>query len=197
MNKQDYTAGLELLKTKDPLNSMIDIISRGFTRINMLYLAAELKNLPKDDKSEDDKPDYSSDPNHKKICRNISTLYGARARLSNLFHDCEDDNQRANLSSEIQGLQEQIIKQRRAKDFYEKHQRHIDPEMTHYEIPQDPVELIKKRNSLRSAISRHKAHIEQASALKDHKKVDQINRKLIEKQTHLSYVVKAIDQKDL
>lgn len=208
MNKTDFLNGLEYALEKMPNHALIPSIKRGYNRVNAHYLSKVLLDI-EDAKAQTSiaivttkKVDNSTiistvDEVYNSISKIISTLFSERAKMSNKFHDCLDDNERARVSMKISNIQSEIKKQLDRRDHYRKTgQLSEDHHSEKYEVPNDPIKLIGKRNSLRSSISRLKKQLLMlAASPEDHpgrKKIKEKEEQLREKEIHLMHVQKAI-----
>lgn len=194
MTKEDYSAGLEFLKLKKPDHPLMASLEKGYTPINCKYLNYALNSIPETtEEKRKEKPVQLI-----LIEKERRQLFGERAKLSNKFHDCSADTERARISDQIQIVQRKI-------EAFNKQIRHYNrtgklPEEDN-EFPEDPIELMKKRDSFRSSISYFKRELEQLYVLPqnhpEREKIDYKEEKLRELKLKLDRVQRIIDKKSI
>lgn len=146
---------------------------------------------------ENEAPDDPSDQVLGRLRRQQSDLFGERRRLSNTFHGCDTDAERAAVSRDIQRVQRQIEAVRRQIDDYKQHGR-IPGQQEKYPIPDDPAALVLLRNSLRSSISRKSKEIRALGESGDESdRLQRAEAKMNELRNHLERVEKAIQDRDI
>lgn len=204
MDKKDYIAALDVLKSRKPDHCMIPEFERGFTPLSAFYLAFALADDHQDIATRSDhRPGPDKDPYIRAKYTRLRSYLSKRAKLSNSFHGCTSDNQRAYISRQIQDLQTTIAELRRQVDRYKSEGIHqADPDRPEdYPVPDDPIARIKKRNSLRSQISKKKRQIERLAAAEDSrgksKRLAACQMKLSDLNIYLSYVEKAITSSNI
>jgi hypothetical protein len=194
MTKEDYFAGLEFLKLKKPDYALLASLEKGYSAINCKYLNFALNSIPE-----------TAEENRKEkplqlilIEKERSKLFGERAKLSNKFHDCSADTERARISDQVQIVQRKI-------EAFNLQIRHYNrtgklPEEQN-EFPEDPIELMKKRDSLRSSISYFKRELEQLYVLPqnhpEREKIESREEKLRELKMKLDRVQRIIEKKSI
>jgi len=187
MTEAEYSVGLEIVQEQHPDYPLLRQLEGGYSKTNAVYLRYALKSLnaPVID---------ANDAVLKKLNKEKSTLFGQRAKLSNGFHECDSDRERANLSNQIQVVQREIGDKIKVIEHFEKTGELPKPTLK-YDIPADRYELAKKLASLRASISRYRRKIEDLAVQTDEHsraKVVEINAKLQDKLQHKSHVEKAL-----
>jgi len=186
---------LEFLIEQNPNHVLLPQLQKGHSTINEVYLRHALnkiqpvKQVPPVD-----------DVDLQKLYQIKSSLFGKRAKLSNRFHDCTTDAQRADLSDEIQVVQRQIERNMKAIKYYEEHGE-LPPQDQRFPIPKDPFAIVRKRNSLRSSISRLRKEIDTIGGYPadhpDRKKLPKLEADLNEKKLYLAHVERAIETESI
>ena len=145
MTLDAFEKGMVRLRKINPAHEIIPVIEeRGYDHLACEYLKMALA-----------EPTPEIDP--KRAADNLfkqkSSLYSKRAQLSNKFHDCTNNEQRAEISIAIGSIQTQIIDNHRAIEAY----------LTTGKMPKAPEKLVlpldgrrkeKKLHSVRSSLSR-------------------------------------------
>lgn len=149
-----------------------------------------------------EQPDGVEDDVLTRLRMQQSDFFCERRRLSNRFHECDTDAERANVSRDIQKVQRQIEFVRRQIEDYKQHGR-IPGKEDKYPVPDDPFVLLSLRNSLRASISRKSKEIrllgedvanEVAGATE---KLQRAEIKMNELQNHLTRVQKAVEDRNI
>lgn len=154
MTEAQYIEKLGALQERAPGHPLLDeLLAGGHCRLNEIYLESALKTLPVVDQVADRPP--VDDVELKRWYVLKSRLFGQRARLSNrmcdLPEDAKYDADRARLSGEIQNVQDEIEDAIQRIECLEAGEP-VPPAPTG--LPSDRADLLLKRNSLRSSISR-------------------------------------------
>lgn len=196
MTFEEYIAGVEWLKMHLPGHPLLPSLQAGHSRINILYLKQALKAVPQE-ASNDIVPE-AADADLKTLLKNKKSLFARRAKLSNSFHDCDTDADRAGVSDEIQIVQRQIETVNKQIRHYEA-TGELLPEgknVVDATLPGNGVQLVKKLNSLRANISIKKSKLEQLVALPeehpDKKKIAGIEDRLRKLEIEKANVERAI-----
>lgn len=151
---------------------------------------------------ENEAPDDPEDEVLTRLRMQQSDLYTGRRRLSNTFHDCDTDAERAGVSREIQKVQRHIEYVRRQIADYKAHGR-IPGAQEKYPVPDDPFALVSVRNSLRASISRKSKEIRllgedvTAEVAGAAEKLQRAEAKMTELQNHYIRVQKAIQDRNI
>lgn len=204
----DYQEQLDRLEKANPKHPLLWAFRRGHTASNAMLLAREIAKLPPPvattAAAEVDEPDDVDDPEDETLRRlrmEQSNLFSERRKLSNTFHDCGNDRQRALVSEKIQVLQHRIEGVKQTIRKYKEQGRIPEPDEK-YPVPDDPFKLLALRDSLRASISRKKKEImyigeEMKFGLAESPKLEKAEAKLKDLTIHLKHVQKAVADRDI
>ena len=212
-----YREALEVLRAAKPDHGLLRILGLAESPSNRLILDNELDKyapkpvadtpisvaaMPDDPEMEIEMPDDPEDERLAALRRQQSDLFCERRKLSNSFHECFTDSQRAKVSESIQRVQRQIeFVRRQIRDF--KEYGHTPGSNDKYPIPEDTFKLLALRDSLRSSISRKSKEIrllgveaagDRAGAAE---KLEKAEAKMRELQNHIQRVQKAIEDRNI
>lgn len=158
MTYEQYTATVKRIARDNPSEPLLGVLQRGYSKINEVYLKQAMRRLelmpemapPPAEETNEQAGDYLAVLNKEK-----KTLYGRRARMSNQFHDCTTDQERARVSEQIQDIQGLIEEVRGKISYYHKHGQPKPEErkIIDADLPTNPIELTRELNRVRSAIS--------------------------------------------
>lgn len=166
MTQEEYKAGLAWLELKNPSHPLMRQLRLGFTKINVLYMRQALKTVaPAEEvEAEEEETNVSAtDPKLIKMQRERRTLFTHRAKLSNQFHECSTDSERAAISDSIQRVQRQIGECLRNIRQYRKTGKLPEVAKAVDEIERlTGVQLMKKRESTKGSIRYLKKMLEQS-----------------------------------
>lgn len=197
MNRSDYEAGLELLRKRMPEHPFFTFLSQGYAPGRVLYMrkAVEEAVAAPVRMKVDAAP---ADPELRKMYIEKSTLFTRRAKLSNQFHVCTTDAQRAKVSIRVQLVQREIEALKNRIEHYLNTGKTKTMKSDKFPVPDDPYKRLKKRNSLRSNISNYKRKLKHLAGLPDNhpdrKNIDKYETKLNNLQMHLKHVESAIEE---
>lgn len=213
-----YAAKIEVLRAAQPGHVLLRILSMGETPANVLILDKELKKITRPaaapapigavvasvevENADDETPDDTEDEVLARLRMQQSDLFCDRRKLSNSFHDCANDAQRAKVSRDIQGVQRRIEWVRKQIADYKAH-GYVPGRDEKYPVPDDPFALLSLRNSLRASISRKTKEVRLlASDVQDNvagaaEKLQKAETKCTELQNHLTRVQKAIQDRNI
>lgn len=139
MSVAEYWKNVDWLRSAWPDWVLIPTLEQGFSYPNCIYLTYGLRRMA----HKMDAPRVAE----KQLLRSHSpeqiklwfvkkrTLYGERAKLSNRFHDCSTDEQRAAVSKDIERLQleiekvQKVIREWQEKGVLPQKAREEDPQM--------------------------------------------------------------------
>jgi hypothetical protein len=178
----NYRASLDYLKSLDPENSLIKILEKGENLINRKILDKELAKLPPP-LPRDENQTKEKDPIRQRFAMQIRNQIAARAKLSNQFILCKTDEERKELSKMIIEINDKINVLKQNMDYYESNKKL--PEMVaddRFKIPENPIDLMMKLNSLRSNISQVKKELRSMLVRKTDQSI------ISDKEQHLSYL---------
>lgn len=160
MENNTFTAGLAYLRKHAPENDMLPIIeSMGYSVVACAYLEAELDKLPVPTLP-DPVIHTETHPQMQEMNARLNDLYVQRARCSNNLHECITDKQRAEVVDQITFIQGRIKTAMLSKDFFHLHGKMPEiEEEDKFVIPDNPFDLIKKKDNLCRSILRAKANL--------------------------------------
>lgn len=196
IKKSEYGECLAMLIEEIPDHILIKDLKKGYSVMNALYLGHALKEIQIDDPVSKIAAD-PDDSELRKLQREKSSLFGKRAKWSNKFHDCQTNAQRAEVSDQIQIIQNDIGSIMRQIEYYETNGKPMPVIVNEdYPVPASEGDRYKKRASLRAMISQIKKKLRRIADLpKNHpdwKKVEKLERQLSHNETYLIYVDRAI-----
>lgn len=208
----DYHEQLKRLEKAVPKHPLLWALRRGHTAANAMLLERELGKLPAapapigdhvdDSDDENDDPDTPEDETLRRLRMEQSGLFSDRRKLSNTFHECSNDRQRATVSEKIQVVQRRIEIVKQTIRTY-KEQGCIPEPDEKYPVPEDAFRILALRDSLRASISRKKREIEHIGREIEEKdpaapaKLEKAESKLKELRIHLSHVKQAIENRNI
>lgn len=214
-----YQEGIEALRAAQPGHVLLRILSMGESAANRLILAGELKKIgvstspptPSpiergDDELLTQEVNDSLDDTEDEVLTRLrmqqSDLFCDRRKLSNSFHECDTDAERAKVSRDIQQVQRQIEWVRKQIADY-KAFGYIPGKDEKYPVPEDPFVLLSLRNSLRASVSRKTKEVRLLAAdVMDEvagaaEKLLKAETKLTELQNHLTRVQKTVEVRNI
>lgn len=149
MSIQEYNEKVDRVSRLSPRHPLLPSLLKGYSKINLIYLDKALKTLPAP-------PPAPARPDSLKLLYvRKSALFGRRASLSNKMCDLPDspknDKARARIIDEILDVQREIEEVFERIEILESGGDVVPEDV---DLPADKSELLKKRLSLRSAISR-------------------------------------------
>lgn len=196
MDEAEYIAGLELIERKDPQHSLLPMLQQGYTGGRAIFMAKVVEELIAAEPTAS-REEQAKDPQLQGLFRRQSALFGKRAKLSNSFHRCTTNQQRAKVSERIQEVQDRIRSIRIQIEQFLTNGRTSMEVSEKFPVPDGLYAQLKKRNSLRSNISNYKRKLKQLALLPDghpeRQRIDRYEQKLSTHQTHLKHVQNAID----
>lgn len=182
MNQEDYLAGVEWVAIKRPNHPLLRALKVGMSPINVMYLRHVLKQIGEPEEIEEPEEQLvaEDDPQLIIMQKERRELFIRRAKLSNRFHDCRTDTERAQISDDIRFVQKHIaVLLRRIHIFKKTGELHEqDPEE---DIPENGVALMRRRHSVRTNIG----HKEKALRESMHRKGDKIEKQRIKWESRL------------
>ena len=196
ITKEEYGNCLSMLIEEIPNHVLIKDLKKGYSVMNALYLGHALSEI----KIPDEVATTTGDPDDaelRKLQRERSSLFGKRASWSNKFDICQSNKQRAEVSDQIQIIQNDIKLIMRQIEYYEQHGKPMPVIINEeYPVPASEGDRYKKRASLRAMISQIKKKLRQiADRPKNHpdwRKVDKLESQLSHNEKYLVYVDRAI-----
>ena len=175
MTEQQYNTELKLLRASHPTHAILETLSEGYNKWNVIYLKHVLKKIitPKVIEKTVEEVEVKtivevnekvvvSSPLLAKLKIGQSNLFAARATLSNKLHTIpytpNFDAQRAEIMDEIKIVQREIAQNMSDIDCVKRNG--ILPNVkAEFEIPKDGAERERKKNNLRASISHKRAFI--------------------------------------
>lgn len=200
MTATDYTAKLAELERIAPGSLLLNKLRTGSSTVNDVLLTNALKKAKEQARpapdSESDDP--VGDERLKAMRIEQRKLFSERAALSNRFHGCKTNPDRAAISEDIQVVQRNIERLAGWIRQYKVHGTLPDDAERKYYVPKDGLELAKKRNSLRVMISRKEKLLKELrtndlSHPATARKVEVEENKLTDLKAQLATIEKAID----
>ncbi len=157
MTKEQYNEYLRRIRDTNPKEPLFGKLRAGYSAINVIYMKAALKRLPKKEVEDAPSPDVeeeenSANPVVKELWIRKGQLFRARAKHSNSFHECKTDADRRAVSEAILGVWRQIQDIEGKIEFYARHGT-LPEGAERFPVPDDPIALMKKINSIRAQIS--------------------------------------------
>jgi hypothetical protein len=219
INERDYIAKIGELLRKYPDFPDMEKLNAGYTTINAIVVDQALKGALENlgpGTARDDKDEITQTPFYRQLGRDKSGLYNGRARLSNSFHQCKTDEDRARVSDQIQDVQVRIeaLQQFMRDVRYQKITVALAEQMytsgTPQDEPQKPpsldqyralsdIDLMKRQNSVRVRISQVKRKLEDLSKLpdshKDRNLIPQYEKTLREYKLQREYVTRTLSER--
>ena len=165
MSASEYWDQVELIELGNPKELLLPSLRNGFTRVNQAYLAAALKRLPDPDEISNISDEISDimemDPDDtlRELWRKRTLLFGEMNKLSNLFHECTTDQQRASNSLKVMAIWSKIQDVKAEIEYYKANGEALISADDADQLPDNPVALSKKLNSLRARISQKKQQL--------------------------------------
>lgn len=171
MTRQDYDDLVARIERLNPGEPLLPTLLAGHSRVNELYARAAERRLPTEISDEpDDAADLAgatpyADETLRGLWRERTRLFGEMNKQSNLFHSCHTDADRADNSRLVLAWWDDILAAKARIAHYEQHgAMPPDPEEAD-DLPDNPVALSKKLNSLRARISQKKAQLRDLAGL--------------------------------
>lgn len=158
MDKATFSAGLRTLKEKSPNHPLLPSIEKGYNAVSVKYLISALDTL---DVPKAPKKRLSKDKMLSRMRSDLNKLFVKRAKLSNSFHDCIDDQSRAAVSQQIGYIQADIRKSIKRIDYYKKNKRMpVDKKLEEFPIPEDGYKLALFYRNKKSSLHRSRRNME-------------------------------------
>jgi len=172
MTKEDYNQYLRRIREANPKEPLFGKLRAGYSAINVIYMKAALKRLPKETieekegKEEDIEELISTNPVVKELWKRKGQLFRERAKYSNSFHECKIDAERRAVSEAILGVWRQIQDIEGKIEFYTRHGT-LPEGAERFPLPDDPISLMKKLNSIRAQISQRQQRLRELAQMPD------------------------------
>lgn len=170
MTAAEYSKHLGEIIRRNSAEVLLPVLRKGYSPVNVIYMKAALKRLPKEDTLPDrdgsDDETTSADPVLRELWSLKGQLFRERAKMSNRFHDCTSDQERRGISDAILRIWDRIQETNRKMDYYEEHGM-LPAGEERFPLPEDPAALLKKLMSLRSQISMEQKKLKELAGLPD------------------------------
>lgn len=168
MTQSEYNNGLERIMQENPREVLLPALQSGYTRANVVYMLAALNRLPAAEEVEylPTKPTKPADDTLRALWAERTRLFGEMNRMSNKFHECTTDQDRAENSRGILRKWDEILAVKSKIRHYEEFGEVLkEDEQEKFPLPDDPIALMKKLASIRVQISQSEVKIREANAL--------------------------------
>lgn len=203
MTESDYWSKVEYLQDKDPLNPLLAKLRSGYNLLHAMYVINEIKAIPVKVKPA---------PVERKVAQNAATtmeielrhLRASRDELSNAFHSCVTDGERARISDAITERTDRIKEIISRLDVYQENKEVAElPKNDKYPVPDNDLDMYKLNHNLRTYITRCSKNLDElhqrmavakpvdAARLKT--KIEDQETRLRELKIHKQYVQQSIN----
>lgn len=164
MSEQEFNQALAYIKKIDPDNGWIPDLDKGFSAVRSMYMKKALEELKVrevfEQKPDTEKPAELTESEIQQIRRSIVKMYTERAILSNSFHACTTDKERARVCDHLDVVQNKIKAAHLKIEYYEENGAlPADPAP---DLPKDPYDLHRKIRSWATQISRLNKRLDKA-----------------------------------
>lgn len=197
-----YDAAVASIQQRNPGEVLLPTLLKGHSIINEVYLRAALRRLPTATTA-DTQPDRAPvDVVLRGLWRQRTMLFGEMNKRSNHFHACKSDDERAANSREIRRIWGEILNVKASIDYYEQHGHLPDPvSEERFPLPENPVDILKKLNSIRAQISQVKKRLDDLVTLPeshpDRLKIGDAEARLNELKLYAGHAKTALERKNL
>lgn len=167
MTTNEYWEAVDDIEIKNPGEPLLATLQEGPSAINEIYLKAAKTRLPEEiEEPEPGEPQYDgSDETLRKLWGQRTQLFGKMNKQSNVFHECKTKEERSRNSKAILVIWGEIQRVKADISHYEREgalPEVVDPSDS---LPENPVELSRKLNSIRARISQKKKQITEIAGL--------------------------------
>lgn len=202
MTRQEYEQAVALVERRNPGDPLLSTLRAGYRPVNEVYLRAALRRLPNlRDNVEIPHPRNQryADQTLKAMWAERTRLFGEMNKRSNHFHECKSDDERAANSREIRAIWSRILDVKERIEYYEAHgELPVAESEERFPLPEEPVALVKKMNSIRAQISQVKKRLDDLGALPqdhpDRSKIGDAEARLAELKLYAGHAEKAIER---
>ncbi len=167
MKETQYQELLERIERENPGEALLPALRSGYSRINAIFMESAAKRLPDEDAAPetDDEPEYPElDGDQNDLLNGLydekRSLFSRMYRQSNVFHSCRSDAERAENSRAVLAFWNEIQQVKARIKYFLEHGELPRPEAEGDDLPDNPVLLAKKLNSLRVQISQVQKRLE-------------------------------------
>ncbi len=172
MTREAYMDALGRIERDNPREVLLPTLRSGFTRLNVIYMKSALGRLTVPAQSVAARvvaapmEEASADEVLKSLYKQQQVLRGEKAKLSNDFHNCTTTDQRREVSQRVLGKDAAIRANEGKIAHYKAHNAMpSEDEDDEFYLPDDPIALMKKANSIASQISQTKKKLDELGAL--------------------------------
>lgn len=155
MTKEAYIEAVQYIERNNPGEALLPVLRKGHSSANEMYLRVALKRCPEDVPDLKDRTPYADDV-LRGLWRDRTRLFGEMNKQSNRFHECKTDEQRAENSRRVLAWWSDILAAKAKIEWYEAHGELPPVADDSDDLPDNPVALGKKLNSLRARASQVK-----------------------------------------
>lgn len=201
----NYREGLKLLSLYNPDYPLLEELKTGESSMNTFYLSAALEEVAASSVTFSDRRAESVDTREKKtwLDRQLKELYQLRRSTRNRYFDAQGmpsepaNKFRTKIDIELREIRQRIHSIARQRDVY-KSTGELPAEPDYdgvvYDFSEETdAQLLKKRNNLRSQISKAKASVRKAGTKE---KTEKYQQKLANLENELRYVASEITRRD-
>lgn len=172
MTRDAYMEALGRIERGNLNEPLLPTLRGGFTRLNVIYLKSALGRLTVPATSVAAAvvaapiEEASADEVLKSLYKQQQVLRGEKSKISNGFHNCTTTDQRREVSRRILE-KDATIRANEAKIAHYKAHNVLpsEDEDDEFYLPDDPIALMKKANSIASRISQTKKKLDELGAL--------------------------------
>lgn len=170
MTKQEYNEYLRRIREANPEEPLLGKLRTGYSAINVIFMKSAMKRLPKvqeekkEGRDEEEEIDSANNPVLKELWARKGQLFRQRAKWSNQFHECKTDAERRAVSDGIMKVWEDIQDIERKIAFVQRSGSLPEGE-ERFPLPDDPIALMKKLNSIRAQISQRQQKLRELAQL--------------------------------
>lgn len=169
MTEGQYWAEVARIKSINPTEPLLSSLERGYSRVGLTYLQLALERLPDDEpEAIEDESDYTS-PYLLEKTREIRAAYNSLRKTHNEYHTCKLEKEFAAVATKMNAAWADIQRLIELR----KHYRDTGEEAQLGEaLPDTPVELARKLNSIRARICHCETAIRDAAQAGEKKRVE-------------------------
>lgn len=166
MKEAEYLDLLERIERLNPREVLLATLRGGYSRTNAIFMKSAAGRLPEESDQVDDVEEpaevetRSDDATLNGLYDEKRLLFGQMNRQSNVFHTCRSDEDRAENSRAVLAFWNEILQVKAKIKYYLEHGE-LPKEATETDdLPDNPVLLGKKLNSIRAQISQIQKRLE-------------------------------------
>ena len=159
ITETQYDELLVRIERENPAEPLLPALRGGYSRVNALFMAAAANRLPEIQET-DDVEQVPEEIEADATDVTLNSLYSEKSRLftslykqSNVFHTCRSDQERAENSRAVLAIWDDILQAKARITYYLEHGELPKETAEGDDLPDNPVLLSKKLNSIRAQIS--------------------------------------------